>query len=138
MATHKITYTTTEPPTGLPAGASVELLDAFPVKISTPGSTLTARRRTSYAGRPALVELRLAPTRDSASRGEVRTVGLDEKAARELGEALVKAADDAKTERAERERQLTRAGVNAAAARLARALEPGIFPLSASRPLGFL
>jgi hypothetical protein len=99
VATYEVSYvTTTKPEAGaLPANARVVQTSALPAKVEQPGGTVKVRRRGTFLGKSTAAELALVVT--EPLREGSRTIGLSEDACRELGAALVAAADEAKAER---------------------------------------
>lgn len=99
MATHKVTYETTDKPdtAKLPKGATVETVSPFPALVS-------AHRRTLRVNRVADNDLNAATVKITTENGECKGLPLTEAEAREIGEALIKAAELAATERTAREK----------------------------------
>lgn len=99
MATHKVTYETTDKPdtAKLPKGAKVETISPFPALVS-------AHRRTLRVNRVADNDMHAATVKIAADNGEFKGLPLTEAQAREIGEALTKAADLAASERVAREK----------------------------------
>lgn len=103
MATHKVTYETTDKPdtAKLPPGAKVEEVSPFPAVV-------TAHRRTLRVNRVEGFDANAATVKITADNGESKGLPLTEDQAREIGETLVKAADQAAdqaaAERAKREK----------------------------------
>ncbi|RSM66615.1 hypothetical protein DMH03_05800 [Amycolatopsis sp. WAC 01376] len=99
MATHKVTYETTDKPDpkALPTGAKVEQISPFPAVV-------TAHRRTLRVNRVVASDENAATIKITAEGGEAKGLPLTEAQAREIGETLIKAADIAARERVEREK----------------------------------
>ncbi|RSN58856.1 hypothetical protein DMH01_22880 [Amycolatopsis sp. WAC 04182] len=100
MATHKVTYETTDKPdtATLPKGAKVETVSPFPAVV-------TAHRRTLRVNRVEANDEHAATIKITADgTGDAKGLPLTEAQAREIGETLIKAADMAASERAAREK----------------------------------
>ncbi|MFF0144643.1 hypothetical protein ATK36_3175 [Amycolatopsis sulphurea] len=99
MATHKVTYETiTKPdPKTLPTGAKVEQISRFPAVVTAHRRTLRVNRVQGGDGNAATVKI---TTDDGTAKG----LPLTEDQAREIGETLVKAADESAAERTKREK----------------------------------
>jgi len=100
MATHKVTYETTDKPDAatLPPGARVEQISPYP-------AVATAHRRTLRVNRVKGCEGNAATVKITADTGESKGLPLTEDQARDIGETLVKAADEYAAERVKREKE---------------------------------
>ncbi|MEV6908071.1 hypothetical protein [Amycolatopsis sp. NPDC051071] len=99
MATHKVTYETTDKPDpkALPTGAKVEQISPFPAVV-------TAHRRTLRVNRVVASDENAATIKITAEGCDAKGLPLTEAQAREIGETLIKAADIAASERTAREK----------------------------------